>query len=341
MNLRPTQLAAHLARTLAPVYAIHGDEPLLALEAGDAIREAARKAGVTEREVLGVERGYDWEAFAAANANLGLFGTRKLIDLRIPSGRPGSDGAKALEASAANPNPDTLLLVTLPRLDRATQSTAWFTALAEAGVAVAVYPLERDELPRWIAGRLARQDQRAVDDTLALLAERCEGNLFAARQEIEKLGLLLPAGEITREDVLRAVADVARFDVAELSEAWLAGEPARTLHVIATLEAEGEGLPLLVWQLGEDLHALATVQEAMATGAPASAAIRNVRVWGKRQTAMERAAARIPAAALPAFLRALARLDALSKGLGLGNAWDELRTLALAVAGRPALPLPA
>ena len=341
MNLRPHQLAAHLARTLAPVYVIHGDEPLLALEAGDAVREAARKAGCADREVLVVERGFDWDAFVAANANLGLFGTRKLLDVRIPSGRPGADGAKALEASATSPNPDTVLLVTLPRLDRAAQSSAWFTALADAGVAVAVYPLERDELPRWIAARLARQEQRADDETLALLAERCEGNLFAARQEIEKLALLLPAGVISREDVLRAVADVARFDVAELSEAWLGGEPARTLHVIATLEAEGEGLPLLVWQLGEDLHALAAVQDAMAAGAPASAAIRNARVWGKRQTAMERAAARIPAAAVPAFLRALARLDALSKGLGTGNAWDDLRTLALAVAGRPALPLPA
>jgi DNA polymerase-3 subunit delta len=341
MNLRPQQLAAHLARTIAPLYVVHGDEPLLALEAGDAVREAARKAGCADREVLVVERGFDWGAFVAANANLGLFGTRKLLDLRIPSGKPGADGAKALEGCARNPNPDNVLLVTLPRLDRAAQATAWFAALQEVGVAIAVYPLERDELPRWIASRLARQDQRADDETLALLADRCEGNLFAARQEIEKLGLLLPAGEIAREDVLRAVADVARFDVTELSEAWLGGESARTLHVIAALEAEGEGLPLLVWQLGEDLHALAAVQEAIAAGTPAAAAIRSARVWGKRQAAMERAAARVPALALTPMLRALARLDALSKGLGAGNAWDELRTLALTLAGRPALPLPA
>ncbi len=194
VNLRPNQLAAHLERTLAPVYAVHGDEPLLALEAGDAVRAAARKAGCAEREVVVVERGFDWDAFVAANANLGLFGTRKLIDLRIPSGKPGAEGAKALEAGAQNPNPDNVLLVTLPRLDRAAQASAWFTALADAGVAVAVYPLERDELPGWIAARLARQGQRADDETLALLAERCEGNLFAARQEIEKLGLILPGG---------------------------------------------------------------------------------------------------------------------------------------------------
>src|SRR5262249_27432858 len=177
----------------------------------------ARKAACEEREVLVVERGFDWDAFIAANANLGLFGTRKLIDLRMPGGKPGTEGAKALESCGTNPNPDNVLLVTLPRLDRATQASPWFTALDEAGVVVAVYPLERGELPAWIAARLARQKQRADDETLALIADRCEGNLFAARQEIEKLGLLLPEGAITREDVLRAVTDVARFDVAELS----------------------------------------------------------------------------------------------------------------------------
>jgi DNA polymerase-3 subunit delta len=341
VNVRPNQLAAHLARSLVPVYVIHGDELLLALEAGDAIRAAARKAGCAEREVLVVERGFDWNAFMAANANLGLFGTRKLIDLRIPGGKPGTEGAKALERCGTNPNPDNVLLVTMPRLDRATQASAWFTALDEAGVVVAVYPLERDELPAWIAARLARQGQRTDDETLALIADRCEGNLFAARQEIEKLSLLLPEGAITREDVLRAVTDVARFDVAELSAAWLDGEPGRTLHVIAALEAEGEGLPLLLWQLGEDLHALALVHDAIAGGTPAAVAVRNARAWGKRQGALERAAARVPAAGLTPMLRALARLDALSKGLGTGNAWDDLRTLALELAGRPAVPLPA
>jgi DNA polymerase-3 subunit delta len=266
MNLRPNQLAAHLERTLAPVYTIHGDEPLLAMEAGDDIRAAARKAGCDEREVLVAEKGFDWDAFRATDANLGLFGSRKLIDLRIPSGKPGIDGAKALEASAAsvanNPNPDNVLLVTLPKLDRATQSSAWFTALADAGVAIAVFALERDELPAWIAARLARQRQRANAETIAFLADRCEGNLFAAKQEIAKLGLLLPEGEIPHDAVERAVTDVARYDVLQLSEAWLVGDPARALKIIESLETEGEGLPLLLWQLGEDLHALAAIREA-------------------------------------------------------------------------------
>lgn len=345
MNLRPNQLAAHLGRTLAPVYTIHGDEPLVAMEAGDAIRAAARKAGCDEREVLVAEKGFDWDAFRATNANLGLFGTRKLVDLRIPSGKPGVEGAKALEAAAAavanDANPDIVLLVTLPRLDRAAQSSAWFAALADAGVAIAVFPLERDELPNWIAARLAQQGQRASAETIAFLADRCEGNLFAARQEIAKLGLLLPEGEIPHEAVERAVTDVARYDILQLSEAWLVGDAARALRIIESLEAEGEGLPLLLWQLGEDLHALAAVRDATATGTPVAVALRDARVWGKRQGAMERAAKRVSAATITPMLRALARLDALSKGIGAGNAWDDLRGLALTLAGHPAVPLPA
>jgi DNA polymerase-3 subunit delta len=339
MDLRLKDLPAHLQRTLAPVYLVHGDEPLLAMEAGDAIRTAARKAGCDEREVLVVDPGFRWDAFLAAGANLGLFGDRKLIDLRVPTGKPGVEGAKALEARASMPNPDQILLVTLPKLDRAAQSSAWFTSLARAGVAITVYPLERGELPAWIEARLARQDQRVDRETLAFLADRCEGNLFAARQEIEKLSLLLPAGALPPEAVLRAVTDVARYDVQQLSEAWLNGDSTRALRVIAALEAEGEGLPLLLWQLGEDLHALAAVQAAAAAGAPIATALRNARVWGKRQGAMERAGERVPAGALQPMLRALASLDALSKGIGRGNAWDELRTLALALSGRPAVPL--
>lgn len=341
MELRASQLAAHLERTLAPIYLVHGDEPLLALEAADAIRTAARRAGCDDREVLVVEPGFRWDAFLGANANLGLFGSRKLVDMRIPSGKPGAEGAKALEAYAALPNPDNVTVITLPKLDRATQSSGWFSALAEAGVAIAVYPLDRDELPAWIAARFARQGQRVGRDALAWIAERCEGNLFAARQEIEKLGLLLPEGELAQEDIERAVSDVARYDVFQLSEAWLGGDAARTLRIIAGLEAEGEGIQLLLWQLGEDVHALAGVLDATASGTPLQSAVRNARVWGKRQGALERAARRVPRAAVAPLLRALGRLDALSKGIGRGNAWDELRNVALALAGTPALPLSA
>ena len=337
MELRLKDLPSHLERTLAPVYVVHGDEPLQAIEACDAIRAAARRQGFDEREVLVAEAGFKWDAFVAANANLGLFGNRKLIDLRIPSGKPGVDGAKALEACAAHASSDQTLLVTLPKIDRGTQGSAWFSALERAGVALAVYPIEREALPAWIAARLARQRQRAAPETLAFLADRCEGNLIAARQEIEKLGLLLPEGELEHEAVERAVTDVARYDVFQLSEAWLAPDPARALRIIAALEAEGEGIPLLLWQLGEDIHALAAVQEAVAAGAPMAAALRNARVWGKRQAAMERATRRVRPATLLPILSALGRLDALAKGIGRGDPWDELRTVAMMLMGQPFL----
>jgi DNA polymerase-3 subunit delta len=335
MQVAPTQLAAHLAKGLAPLYVVHGDEPLLAIEAGDQIRAAARAAGCDEREVLVVEPGFKWDAFSAASRNLGLFGGRKIVDVRMPTGKPGIEGARVLEDCAANPSPDTTVLITLPRVDRATQSSAWFSALEDAGVVVAVQALERSELPAWIAARLARANQRAAAETLQFLADTTEGNLLAARQEIEKLALLLPEGELDALAVEQAIADVARFDVFQLSEAWLAGDAARACRILAALEAAGEGVPLLVWQLGEDLHALAAVFTAVAGGAQVSGALRNARVWGKRQAAMERAARRVQPSALPSLLTRLARLDALAKGIGRGNVWDALRELALALAGRP------
>jgi len=339
VNVRPDDLANRLGRKLEPLYVVHGDEPLLALEAGDAIRAAARSAGVEEREVLVVEPGFKWDAFIGANANLSLFGGRRLVDLRIPSGKPGSEGGRALEAYAGHPNPDNVTLVTLPRLDRAAQASAWFLALAEAGAMIAVQPLDRDALPRWIAGRLARQRQTASPETLAFLADHCEGNLLAARQEIEKLALLLPEGALAHDAVVAAVADVARFDVFAASEAWLSGDAARVLRVLTVLQSEGDGPQFAVWSLGEDLHALAAVQAMTREGMPMAVALRNSRVWGKRQHALERAVRRAAPTAVEHWLGALARVDALSKGIGRGNAWDELAVLATQVAGTPTRPL--
>ena len=341
MQLKHDDLPDHLARGVKSLYVVHGDEPLLALEAGDTIRAAARAAGATEREVLVVEPGFKWDAFLGANANASLFGERKFVDLRIPSGKPGVEGGKALEAYAANPNPDNVTLVTLPRVDRATQSSAWFSALADAGVTVAVYPVDREQLPAWIAARLARQKQRASRETLTFLAESCEGNLLAARQEIEKLALLLPEGMLDHDAVANAVADVARYDVFELSEAWLAGDAARAVRVLRSLQAEGDAPTLAVWQFSEDVHALAAVSLQVRGGTPLQAAVRSARVWGKRQGALERAVQRVSPSLVPQLLTACARLDALAKGIGRGNPWDELATAALALAGKPALPLPA
>ena len=338
MQLRPQDLAGHLARKLAPLYVVHGDEPLAATEAVDAIRAAARGAGCDEREVFIVDQHFRWDGFVAANANLGLFASRKLLDVRIASGKPGVEGAAVLERHARSLPPDNVTLISLPRLDRNAQSSAWFSALSENGVTIAVAPVERAALPAWIAERLARNDQRATRDTLAFLAERCEGNLLAARQEIDKLALLLPPGELPHDEVERAVSDVARFDVHELSEAWLAGDAARTLRIVDGLRGEGEPITLVAWQLGEDLHALAAVHEAIGRGQALASAIRNVRVWGRRQAALERAARRVDAAAVLPLLRSLAEVDALAKGIGAGDPWDAVVAIALRLCGH-AVPI--
>src|SRR2546423_3187302 len=335
MQIRADDVARHLSRKIEPLYVVHGDEPLLALEAGDQIRAAARRAGCEEREVLVVEQSFKWDAFIAANANLTLFGSRKLVDLRIPSGKPGVEGARALEAYAANPNRDNITLITLPKLDRATQNSAWFVALSEQAATVAVQPIEREALPRWIAARLARQNQHAGNDVLTYIADRSEGNLLAARQEIEKLALVLPEGELALEDVEKATTDVARYDVFQASEAWLSGDAARTVRILNALEAEGDAVTLAVWQMTEDLRAVGSAQAALRQGQPIASALRNARVWGRRQSALERAVKRIGEAQVGAMLTVAARVDALAKGLTEGSPWDALMSLALAVAGTP------
>lgn len=339
MTVRPDELAVKLARGLAPLYVVHGDEPLLVLEAGDAIRSAARAAGIAEREVLVVDAGFKWDAFIAANANLALFGDRKLVDLRVPGGKPGLEGGKALEAYAANPNRDNVTLITLPRADKAMQGSAWFNALTAAAATIAIQPLDREALPRWIAARLARQSQSAAPETLAFLADHCEGNLIAARQEIEKLALVLPGGMLDHDAVIAAVADVARYDVFAASEAWLAGDAERVLRILSVLEAEGDGPQLAIWSMSEDLHALAAVQTMTGRGMPIGVAMREARVWGKRQSAFERAVRRLALADVERCLAALARIDALGKGVGQGDPWDELVALALEVSGTPVRPL--
>jgi DNA polymerase-3 subunit delta len=332
MQLRLDGLDAHLRGKLAPLYVLHGDEQLLQIEAGDAIRVAGRRAGCDEREVFVVEPGFNWAEFAGANQNLSLFGSRKFIDLRIPTGKPGVEGARALAEYAGTPNADNVTLISLPKLDRAGLQSDWFAALEARGVTIATPPIGLDELPAWVRARLARQGLRANADAIQRIVERTEGNLLAAQQEIDKLALLFPDTELDVERVEAAVADVARFEVAQLSEAWLVGDAARACRVLDGLQAEGASVQFVLWQLSEDLHALWRVAEALAQGTPLAAALRDARVWGPRQKAIERAARRVDRARLERLLARAVRLDAISKGIGRGDVWDEIRTWALELA---------
>ena len=330
LAVRADQLDTHLARGLAALYVIHGDEPLLALEAADAIRAKARAEGYSERDVHLVERGYDWSRLAASAASLSLFATRRIIELRVPSGKPGTDGAEAIGAYCARLPEDTLTLVTLPRLDRAGQNSAWFGALAAAGVVVNVFPVDRKQLPLWIGARLARQKQRASEAALAFVADCVEGNLLAAHQEIQKLSLLHPPGELSFEQVRDAVLDVARFEVSQLSEAMLAGDRVRLARVLDGLAGEGEAPPRVLWVMAEDVRAVARVQAGLVTGRNVADLLREARVWGDaRQRLVGTAARRMAREALEAALAHAAAIDRMIKGLAKGNPWDELLRLGL------------
>lgn len=329
MQLRAEQLESHLAKGLSPIYAIHGDEPLLALEAGDAVRSAARKAGFTDREVLEPGRHFDWSEFQHAAASLSLFGGRKIIELRLATGKPGADGAAAIARYCERPSEDLVLVASMPRLDRATQASVWFAALGRAGIVVDIWPVERSRLPAWIAGRLARQKQHAPREALELLADRVEGNLLAAHQEVQKLALLAPEGEIGLDRLREVVANVARYDAYTACEAMLAGDAPRYVRVIDGLKSEGEPPSLVLWALSEELYALERIQAGAAAGRSVDELMRENRVWGPRQRPMKAAAARVKPAAVRRALAHAARLDRAIKGVGQGEPWDEFLKLGL------------
>lgn len=335
MQLRIEALDAHVAKPLAQLYVISSDEHLLALEAADKIRRAARKQGFTERDVLSVERSFKWGELLAANQELSLFGDKKLIELRIPTGKPGKDGGAALQSYAKNLSPDNLTLITLPKLDWATQKAAWVASLQQAAVYIEIANVERAQLPNWISQRLAAQGQSAERASLDFIADRVEGNLLAAHQEIQKLGLLHEPGKLSYEQVQDAVLNVARYDVFKLSEAMLAGDPARLVRMLEGLKGEGEALPLVLWAVSEEIRTLLKLKAGMAQGRPLGALMKEYRIWGPRERMMEPALRRVSLPVLESALQQAAQVDKMIKGLRAkgyaGDAWDALLQLALKV----------
>ena len=336
MQLRPDALDGHLAKPLAPLYVITSDEHLLALEAADKIRRAARAQGYSERDVLSVERSFKWAELLASNQAMSLFGDKKLIELRIPTGKPGKDGGAALQAYVKDLGPDNLTLITLPKLDWQTAKAAWVTALQQSAVYIEIPTVERAQLPNWIAARLALQNQSADRQSLDFIADRVEGNLLAAHQEIQKLGLLHEPGKLTYEQVHDAVLNVARYDVFKLSEAMLAGDPARLVRMLEGLKGEGEALPLVLWAVSEEIRTLLKLKAGMAQGRPLGALLKEYRIWGPRERMMEPALRRVSQATLEGALQQAAQVDKMVKGLRgksfAGDQWDAMLQLALKVA---------
>ena len=341
MQLAPNQLDAHLQKGLKSLYVLHGDEPLLIQEAADAIRTFARTQGFTERTshtVAGAH--FDWSEVLAAGGSLSLFADKQIIELRIPSGKPGKEGSSAIQqlAEQSRGNEDTLTLVMLPRLDKLTKGGAWFGALESFGVTLQVEPVERGALPSWIAQRLSRQGQRvaggeAGQRTLQFFADRVEGNLLAAHQEIQKLALLFAPGELSFDQIESAVLNVARYDVFKLSEAVLAGQAERVQRMLEGLQAEGEAEVLVHYTLAEDIRALKRVKDALNQGRPMPMALREQRVWGVKERLFERVLPRLSDDSLAQMLQAAHLVDGIVKGLKQPdwpvNGWQALHRLAL------------
>ena len=321
MQIRPEQLEAALARGLKPLYTIHGDEPLLAQEAADAIRAAARSGGYTERQVFTVSGAhFDWSAVLGAAQAMSLFADRQLIEIRIPSGKPGKEGSEALQRYCERLPDDVLTLVTLPKLDFQQSKAAWFNALDAAGMTLRVETLARHALPAWLAQRLARQQQQVAageegQRTLAFFADRIEGNLLAAHQELQKLALLHPSGVLSFEQVESAVLNVARYDTAKLAEAVWTGQTARALRVLDGLQAEGEPAVMVHWTLAEDVRALARAHAALEAGKPIPLALKDARVWGVKEKLFERVLPLLASYQVAHLLDAASIVDGIVKGL--------------------------
>ncbi|MCB1787804.1 MAG: DNA polymerase III subunit delta [Gammaproteobacteria bacterium] len=334
MRLSGDKLAAHLAGTLAPIYLISGDEPLQHGECCDAVRAAATRAGFTTRTVMDVGSGFDWQQLNAEAAAFSLFAEKKVIDLRIPGGKPGSEGSKALLAYCENPPTDTLLLVSLPKLDRQQQQAKWFQALETAGVVVSVWPIEARRLPMWIEQRLRAAGILPTGEAVSLLAERTEGNLLAARQEIEKLLLLHGPGPLDATQLTAAVTDSARFDVFELVDSTLRGEAERCLHILDGLRSEGTATPVVLWALHREVHSLAQITADTARGVAIDTALQRARVFSSRSNLVRQALGRLRTAQWLALLDRCHLIDAAIKGQHRTDPWLLLEQLVLVVCGQ-------
>jgi DNA polymerase-3 subunit delta len=344
MQLAASQLPVHLAKGVRTLYMLHGDEPLLQQEAADAIRAAARSLGEIERSVHTVAGAhFDWSAVLAAGGSASLFADRQLLEINIPSGKPGKDGSAALQqiAAQATAQESTITLVLLPRLDRLTRQGAWFAALEGTGVSVQIDTIERQALPAWIAERLRRQGQQVApgeegQQTLQFFADRVEGNLLAAHQEIQKLALIHPPGVLSFDAVKIAVTHVARYDVSQLSEAVLGGQPSRTQSILDGLEAEGEAAVRVHWSLAEDIRSLKRVRDAMDDGRPLPMALREARVWGAKERLYERALGQLDRGFLAQLVGDAHRVDGIVKGLPQEgwprDGWQALHRLAQSLA---------
>lgn len=333
MNLRPEQLSTHLQQGLKPVYLVSGDEPLLVQEACDEIRQQARQQGFGERTLYQVEGRFDWDQLYNASSALSLFAQRQIIEIRLPSGKPGDEGSKALQDYCQHLSDANLLLLVTPKLDKSTQNSKWFKALDQVGVSLQIWPIDRQHLPQWIARRMRQAGLEAEQDALQLLADLVDGNLLAAAQEIEKLAMQYPAEKVDCQRIRDAVCDSSRYNVFNLIDTSLQGNAAQTLKILSGLQAEGIEPASLIWALAREARQLAGMVRLMEQGQSAQQAMRQYHVWSSRQSITGQALARLTSRLMNQLLVRLAQADQTMKGMREGNVWEQLEQIALQLAG--------
>jgi DNA polymerase-3 subunit delta len=333
MKLYPEKLHDHLQQGLRPLYLLSGDEPLQLGEAADAIRARARQQGFGERQVMHVDNSFDWSGLAAASHTLSLFAEQRLIDLRLPSGKPGKEGGAALSDYAANPPPDTVLLISSGKLDKTAQNSKWFKTLDKVGVTLQVWPVEPAALPQWVAQRMRSRGMSASAEAARLLAERVEGNMLAAAQEVEKLRLLYGEATVDVAMVEQGVADSARYDIFELVDTALLGDAPRVARVLEGLRGEGVEPILILWALVRECRTMEEMAYEIEHGASAEAVLKARWVWEKRRPAVRAGLKRHNQRRWSQLLRRAARIDRMIKGAEQGEPRDELLQLALLMAG--------
>ena len=332
MQLAPAHLEKHLTQSLKPLYILVGDEPLAQRESLDAIRAAARTQGYDERTTLTVERYFNWQQIQSYGQSISLFASQRLLEINIPSGKPGVDGGKALQALANKAIPDTCVVIILPKLERDAANSAWYSSLEKNAVTISLNEVDASNLPKWISSRLALQGQHTSQQTLEFLAHQVEGNLLAANQEVQKLGLLYPQGELSDATVREAVLNVSRYDAFQLGEAVLAGDAARTVRILQGLQDEGENAVAVMSPLMWVLRPLVRIKQAEMRGENIMNAMTNARIYGEKQALVKRALARLNLKQLEAALQKLADIDKTAKGVMLGDAWLEISRLCFGLA---------
>jgi DNA polymerase-3 subunit delta len=332
LKIRANQLSSHLKKSLAPCYLVTGDEHLLVAEALDEIREAARARGFGNRELHVATTGFDWGQLTAGAGNLSLFAERRIVELRLPTGKPGKAGGQAIVELVEQAGPELLFLVTGPKLDRSAAASKWAKSIEQKGAGLQIWPIGVRELPGWIADRMRKAGLQPNRDAVAMIADRVEGNLLAAGQEIEKLRLLLGDGPVTAEDVAGAVADSSRFDVYKLADAAMAGDARRAVRILGRLRAEGVEPVIVMWALTRELRTLATLDDAVRQGTDLGSAMQSARVWNNRQGLVRSCMGRHPHGAFHRMLKASGRADAAAKGQRFGDPWQMAADIVIGMA---------